>query len=116
MSEERTIIMTRDSFCMGDDVTAPNKQIFKWHDTDWYPEIGFYEMIERYLGTNLPGFYWRGFAGHVRIVDVSIHRKGMKFTREIELVENWQELLRKNNHIHFLHEEHKNKDALPIKI
>ena len=116
MSEERTIIMTRDSFCMGDDVTAPNKQIFQWHDTDWYPEIGFYEMIERYLGTNLPGFYWRGFAGHVRIVDVSIHRKGMKFTREIELVENWQELLRKNNHIHFLHEEHKNKDALPIKI
>ena len=116
MSEEVRITMTRDSFCMGDDMTAPNKQIFKWHDTDWYPEIGFYEMIERYLGTNLPGFYWRGFAGHVRIVDVSIHRKGMKFTREIELVENWQELLRKNKHVHFIHEEHENKDALPMEI
>ena len=116
MCEERKITLTRDSFCMGDDMTAPNKEIFKWHDSDWYPEIEFNEIIERYLGTNLPGFYWRGFAGHERIVDVSIHRDGLKFTREIELVKNWQELLRKNGRIHFLHEEHENKDNLPDRI
>ena len=116
MCEERKITLTRDGFCMGDDVTAPNKETFKWHDSDWYPEIEFNEIIERYLGTNLPGFYWRGFAGHERIVDVSIHRDGLKFTREIELVKNWQELLRKNRRIHFLHEEHENKDNLPDRI
>ena len=116
MCEERKITLTRESFCMGDDMTAPNKGVFNWYDTDWYPEIRFNEIIEKYLGTNLPGFYWRGFAGHVRIVDVSIHRSGLKFTREIELVENWQELLRKNKHVHFIHEEHENKDALPMEI
>ena len=30
MYEERRIYMTRDSFCMGDDVTAPNKPHGFW--------------------------------------------------------------------------------------
>ena len=116
MYEERRIYMTRDSFCMGDDVTAPNKQTFTWHDTDWCPEIDINGLIERYLGPNLPGFYWRGFAGSERIVDVSMHRKGLEFSRRIELVENWQELLRKNKHIHFLHEKYEDKENLPDRI
>lgn len=105
MAKEITIELTRESFCMGDDATAPNAEKFVWRDSDRYPEIEINSIVEKYLGTNLPGFAWRGFADGKKIMDVIVHRERLSFSREIKLVENWQELLRETRHIHFVNAE-----------
>ncbi len=113
---ERTVYMTRDSCCMGDDVIAPNIWMFSWRDCDWNSDCDLFEMLEQYLGSNLPGFYWRGYVNGKRIADVNLCRTENSFMREITLADNWQELLREADCIHFLHEEYKNKDHLPETI
>ncbi len=75
------------------------------------PSGEIYSIIEEYLGSNLPGFFWRGYAGKKMIVDVNLHRRDLTFTREIKLVENWRELLRESRTIHFLHEKYEDRAA-----
>ena len=112
--EDRIIYLTRDSFCMADDVMAPNMYKFTWRDSDWCPETHIFGILEEYLGSNLPGYFWRGYSGRKAIVDVNLHRGDLSFTREIKLEENWRELLRENRTIHFLHNEYSDRDKLPI--
>ncbi len=114
--EERTIILTRESFCIGDDATAPNKKNYTWQDRGLYPESELYGILEDYLGTNLPGYFWRGYASGKKIVDVVLQKDTLAFTRKIMLVTNWRELLRESRAIHFIHSEYENRSALPATI
>ncbi len=114
--KDRIIYLTRDSFCMADDCTAPNLYRFMWRDCDWSPETDIYSIIEKYLYPGLRSFYWRGFVGGQWMVDVNIHREERLFSRVIVLSENWQELLRKHRCIHFLHAMDIDKDELPTSI
>ncbi|MCR4617276.1 MAG: hypothetical protein K5669_03685 [Lachnospiraceae bacterium] len=114
--EDRIIYLARDSFCMGDDVMAPNMRSFTWRDGDHDSENDIYGIIEQYLGVNLPDFYWRGYANGEMIVDVNIHSDALTFTREIRLVETWQELLRASGTIYFCHQKYENRELLPITI
>lgn len=113
---DRIIYLTRDSFCMADDVMAPNIAKFTWRDSDWVPEVGAFRIVEEYLGSNLPGFYWRGYADGKQWVDVHLHREDLLFRREIVLVDNWREMLQESLCIHFLHQEYSDKDKLPTTI
>ncbi len=110
------IYLTRDIFCMADDVMAPNMYRYTWTDCDPSPEVDLFYIIEDYLGPNLPGFCWRGYAGGKMIVDVNLHRENLTFSREIVLVENWQELLRESQIIHFRHRQSADKESLPFTI
>ncbi len=111
-----TIYLTRDSFCMGDDCSAPHLHRILWLDKDWYPESNMFYYIEEYLGPNLPGYFWRGYANGKHIMDVSLYRDTYEFSRSIVLCENWRELLRENTCIHFLHTEYDRRDELPITL
>jgi len=74
---------------MGDDVLAPNKRTYEWHEGD---RIGLFSILEDYIGCNLPGYFWRGFAGEKWVADVNLHRDDLSLSREITLAENWDEL------------------------
>lgn len=115
-SVERTVCFTRDSFNMGDDCMAPNMAKFVWSDKDWCPECEMFRMLEQYLGCNLPGFFWRGYANGTWIVDVNLHRGDNEFSRSIVLSENWRELLRSSLSIHFIHTTYEKRDELPMSI
>ena len=104
------IALTRDSFCMGDDALAPNKKTYEWAEGD---KICFFSILEDYIGCNLPGYYWRGFAGGKQIADVNLHREDLSVSKESTLVENWDELLRKSRSVYIIHTEYKDKDSLP---
>lgn len=104
------IALTRDSFCMGDDVLAPNKRTYEWHEGD---RIGLFSILEDYIGCNLPGYFWRGFAGEKWVADVNLHRDDLSLSREITLAENWDELLRKSHSISFIHTEYEKRESLP---
>ncbi len=114
--EDRIIYLTRDSFCMADDVSAPNIYRFTWRDSDWCPETHIFGILEEYLGSNLPGFYWRGYADGKMIVDVILQREDLAFKREIKLVDNWRDLLRESRAIHFRHEKYADRESLPVTI
>lgn len=111
--EEKAVYFTRDSFCMADDVCAPNIRRFQWRETDWYPECDFYGMIDAYFGTHLPGYYWRGFAGGKWIADINLVREACGFKKECTVAENWRELLRKHGCVHFVHEKYEDREELP---
>ena len=113
MSDKKVVYFLRDSFCMGDDVTAPNLEKFTWNDSDWEPEAAFFYMIDSYIGTHLPGYYWRGYAGCERIVDINLHRDNLSYSKECTIAENWQELLRKYRCVYFMHEKYENRGKLP---
>ncbi|MBR0147718.1 MAG: hypothetical protein IJM23_00825 [Lachnospiraceae bacterium] len=113
---DRIIYLIRDSFGMADDVSAPHICRFTWRDTDWCPEVEIFNIIEAYLGPNLPGYYWRGYSDGKMIADVILRRENMAFKREIKLVDNWQELLRKSRIIYFHHGGCDNTESLPITI
>ena len=113
MSERKTVYFLRDSFCMGDDVTAPNLRRYMWNDTDWVPECKIFGMVDDYIGTNLPGYYWRGYAGCERIVDINLHREDLAYSKECTLAENWKELLREHRCVYFMHKKYEDRDKLP---
>jgi len=106
-NEPITIYLTRESFCMADDVNAPHIQKFLFHDGDCHPERTLFVIIGRYFDGNLPNFSWRGYAGGQRIVDVKIKKEGLAYLREINLVDNWHTLLLENKCIYFLHNSDK---------
>ena len=110
------IYMTRESFCMGDDVMAPNIARYPFHDISWLPQKAMFRMVENYIGTNLPGFVWRGFVDGERLVDVSVRQDETSYVRTIELVPNWQELLRKGRCVHFVHCSPGEEELLPESI
>ncbi|MBE5858516.1 MAG: hypothetical protein E7301_00095 [Butyrivibrio sp.] len=113
---QREIFFTRDSFCMGDDVLAPNLSRYIWTDSDWCPEIDINSKLESYLGCNLPGYFWRGYADGKWICDVNLHREEYAFSRKIVLNPNWREMLRKSRSIYFKHTEYSDRDKLPMEI
>ncbi len=115
---DRTIYLTRDSFCMGDDVMDPNIVKYTWRDCDWHPETNMYMLAEAYLGANLPGYFWRGYSSGKRIMDVDLRMENYSFSRKVTLADNWQELLRENCCIHFLNTGNKGGDRgeLPLTI
>ena len=101
---------------MGDDATAPNIVKYAWYD---YPKpfiMDLFFIIEDYLGCNLPVFFWRGYANGQRIADVTLKRSEYSFSRNIEIVDEWQDLLRISQCVHFLHSESKAKDNLPLSL
>lgn len=101
---------------MADDIAAPNPHKYVLNDGVKYLEIEIFKIIEDYLGPNLPGYYWRGYVGGQTFVDVNLRRENLTFSREIRLINNWQELLRKNKTIHFLHTEYSDRAALPTTL
>ena len=109
----KKIALTRDSFCMGDDALAPNKRTYEWAEGD---KICFFSILEDYIGCNLPGYYWRGFAGGKWIADDNLRREELSVSKEITLSENWEELLTKSRSVYFIHTEYKNKDSLPYTL
>lgn len=113
---ERIVYFTRDSFCMGDDVTAPNICKYEWYDSDWEPECEIFAMIDDYIDTGLPGYFWRGYAGGKRIADINLVRTAFEYKKECKVAENWQELLRKYGCIHFMHAKYEERDELPETI
>ena len=110
------IYMTRESFCMGDDVMAPNIERYPFHDTTWFPQKAIFRMVEKYIGTNLPDLAWRGFVNGERLVDVSFSQHETSFVRTITLVPGWQDLLREGKSIHFVHRSLGEEDSLPDRI
>ena len=110
---ERIAYFTRDSFCIGDDATAPNICRYEWYDSDWEPECEIFAMIDEYLDTGLPGYFWRGYAGGKKIADINVVREKTGYRKECTIVDNWQELLREYGCIHFLHTEYEDRNTLP---
>ncbi|MBO6207503.1 MAG: hypothetical protein J6O73_11240 [Lachnospiraceae bacterium] len=112
-----TIYLTRDSFCMGDDAMAPNIRRFTCHiGSDWCPECKIYDILDSYFGTNLPGYFWRGYAGGEWFADMYLLRKdGCGFLKDCNIAENWEELLEKYGTIHFIHTDYEERDKLPMK-
>jgi len=108
-----TIYLTRDSFCMADDVLAPNANKYDWVEGD---TVMFYFILEDYIGCNLPGYLWRGYCGGEMIAEVNLDRTDMSLSREITLEEGWSERLKKYKTVHFLHCEYENRDSLPETI
>lgn len=102
LNEPITLYFTRDSFCFGDDVLAPNIAKFEWYEH--YDSTAFFGCVQRYLGLNLPAFRWRGYAGGERIVD-AIFRRSPRSSLSIEMAlqENWKELLLREKTVWFLH-------------
>ena len=76
----------------------------------------FFSILEDYIGCNLPGYYWRGFAGGKWIADVNLRREDLSVSKEITIAENWEELLTKSRSVYFIHTEYKNKDSLPYTL
>lgn len=110
---KRVVYFTRDSFCMADDVMAPNIRRFEWRDSDWAPEASFYHMLDEYIYSGLPGYYWRGYAGKKWIADVYLDREDDGFKKECKVAKNWRELLQKYGSVYFIHTEYENRDSLP---
>ena len=101
-SESTTLYFTRDSFCFGDDVLAPNIAKFDWYEHD--DSTSFFIFVQKYLGLNLPSFHWRGYAGRERVVDAIFHHSPRtSLSVEMSLQEYWKELLLREKTVWFLH-------------
>lgn len=109
----KKVYFTRDSFCAGDDTAAPNIMQYEWYDSDWEPECEIFAMIDDYIYPELPGFFWRGYAGGKKIADINMVRESTSYRKECVIVDNWQELLREYGCIHFLHTEYEDRNTLP---
>ena len=100
--ESITLYFTRASFCMGDDVLAPNGKKYYWKTH--YSGSRFLEYCLDYLYLGMPRFHWRGYVTGIRIVDVIFKRDGENEVNiSIELVDNWRELLERGQAVHFHH-------------
>lgn len=110
---EEFIYFARDSFCMGDDVIAPNARRYNVRNWDWCSETDMYICLQDYLGPNLPGFHWRGYCGQKRFVDIYCKRDGeTKYSFDVTLVDDWKKMLMKENAVYFKHCSHQ-KNTLP---
>lgn len=97
-----TLYFTRDSFCMGDDVLAPNIRKYVWQKH--YSSNVAFLYLQEYLGPNLPGYHWRGYCNGERFVDIFCKHGGdLEYSNTIILAENWKERLEEFRSIYFEH-------------
>ena len=99
---ENYIYFGRSSFCMGDDVCAPNMRRFEYLP-ETFSEIELQECITNYFTSNLPRFEWQGFCNGEPIVRVVCAGDEDNYIVTIEPVENWCKMLEQRRTIFFDH-------------
>lgn len=102
--EKEYIYFCRSSFCMGDDVLAPNMSRFEY-EKETFSEEDMKECITKYLAWYLPRFLWKGYCNGELVATANCIGEGEEdYKIDIELAENWQELLADNRVIYFDHD------------
>lgn len=96
------IYFCRSSFCMGDDVCAPNMRRFVI-DKGSISEADFRAYIMNYFTDNLPRFEWHGFCNGEFIASAKCSGNDDKYQVLIELSDNWKSLLTEYGTIYFDH-------------
>ena len=100
------IYFLRSSFCMGDDVSAPNLERYKY-SPESFSIIELQECIEDYF-KHIPRYEWDGYCNGLHIAHVICSGDIDDYQVGIELESNWKEMLERQRTIFFDHhgEEH----------
>lgn len=96
------IYFGRTSFCMGDDVNAPNIRRFEYQSNS-FKERDFRECIINYFESNLVHFKWNGYCNGEILACVECLGEGESYQVNIELVDDWKNLLDRNRVVFFDH-------------
>ena len=94
------IFFARTSFCMGDDVMAPNMQRFEY-SLDTLTEKKIKEYITKYL-SNISFYRWNGYCNGEYVCSAHCDEKKSLI---IELNDNWKSMLDEHRVIWFDHHD-----------
>lgn len=96
------IYFCRNSFCMGDDVVAPNMSRYKYS-----PENFSKEKLQEYITDYfkyIPRYEWNGFCNGKHIARVICSGDDHTYQVSTELEDNWNEMLKERRTIFFDHD------------
>lgn len=96
------IYFCRSSFCMGDDVCAPNMRRFEY-SSESFTEEDMKTCITNYFTSNLCHFKWTGFCNGEFIASADCFGDDDNYQVVIELSDNWESMLKETRTIFFDH-------------
>lgn len=102
------LFFARSSFCMGDDVAAPNMQRYEY-SMELLTEARIKEYVTKYL-SNVTSHKWNGYCSGELICSVYCDSNKALI---VKLHDNWKSLLVENRTIWFDHHD-KTKDKIGI--
>lgn len=113
IEQKEYMYFARDSFNIADDVCAPNPKRYEIANWDRWDYKDMCMCLQDYF-IYLPPHHWRGYCYEKRFVDVYYKKIGERhIIFEVELVENWKELLAKEKCIFFRFASQFNNYILP---